>query len=216
MIEFEARRGAAEAGAISWPSRYRAAGEIGMTAKRSATTLLAATAAVLLTVPALAQQVLVCYTLHNDLANFDRRANAPNYMYGQEAIAQALREYQWLCPSGRARAPDTDCVGLQGDPGAPTAGFYQMIREWVVSPLGGSDPVRLRIIDEMYRNGCPLPPEALYLISLRSRTSARPHRDARPVVRALGSAEPQKGVRSASKQGTDKLPSPATSLDGPP
>ena len=188
-----------------------------MVAKRRFAALLAAAFGLTFgPVPVLAQQVLVCFTLHNDLANFDRRANAPNYMYGQDVIAAALREYQWLCPSGRARAPDTDCVGLQGDPNAPTAGFYQMIREWVVSPLGGSDPVRLRIIDEMYRNGCPLPPEALYLISLRSRTSVRPNRAARPVVRALGSAEPQKGIRSASRQGPDKLPSPATSLDGRP
>jgi hypothetical protein len=71
---------------------------------------------------AAAQQVLACYTLHNDLANFDRRA----------------RQVDRYFPGG----------------GWGRKELYDR------SHLGGSDVIRLRIIDEMRRFGCPLPREA--------------------------------------------------------
>ena len=178
-------------------------------AMRSLTVLAAALGVGLGAVPALAQQVLVCFTLHNDLANFDRRANKPNYMFGQKEIALALKQYQWLCPNGRARDPRIDCTGLVDDPqDFATAEFYRVIREWVVSPLGGSDPIRLRIMDEMYRNSCPLPPEALYLLSLRQQQAgARQHRGPRPVLRVLGSAEKRKAPRPEADEASDDVSS---------
>jgi|SRR5690348_7667459 hypothetical protein len=72
-----------------------------------------------------AQQVLACYTLHNDLANFDRRAHQID---------------PYLSRSG-----------------VRTREAYDR------SYLGGSDVIRLRIINEMRRFGCPLPPDAFLL-----------------------------------------------------
>ena len=85
----------------------------------------AATALSLSVAPAPAQQVLVCYTLHNDLANFDRRAHQ-------------IDPYLWRS-------------------GVRTQEAYDR------SYLGGSDVIRLRIINEMRRFGCPLPPDAFLL-----------------------------------------------------
>jgi hypothetical protein len=66
---------------------------------------------------ATAQQVFACYTLHNDLANFDRRARQVAHYF----------------------------------PGQAGRDVYER------SHIGGSDVIRLRIINEMHRFGCPLP-----------------------------------------------------------
>jgi hypothetical protein len=107
-----------------------------------------------------AQQIILCHSLDNDLVNFDRRAHAvggyylPQIMKLQHAVAAAEAEYLDACVPGAATATDTDCRVLK------TRIFYlrEELRGWTLSPLGGSDPVRLRILLEMRRNGCPLPP----------------------------------------------------------
>jgi hypothetical protein len=72
---------------------------------------------------ATAQQVFACYTLHNDLANFDRRARQVAHYF----------------------------------PGRAGRDVYER------SHIGGSDVIRLRIINEMHRFGCPLPRDAWLL-----------------------------------------------------
>jgi hypothetical protein len=74
---------------------------------------------------AAAQQVFACYTLHNDLANFDRRARQVAHYF----------------------------------PGRAGRDVYER------SHIGGSDVIRLRIINEMHRFGCPLPRDAWLLES---------------------------------------------------
>jgi hypothetical protein len=84
--------------------------------------LLLATACLGLATPsARAQEVLACYTLHNDLANFDRRAHSVDHYF------------------------------------LPRIGYSR--EAYARSPLGGSDIVRLRIINEMRRFGCPIEAE---------------------------------------------------------
>ncbi len=85
--------------------------------------LLAAAFLCLPAVPARAQEVLACYALHNDLANFDRRAHEVDHYLLPE-----------LARSGNVNAA------------------YER------SYLGGQDIVRLRMIYEMQRFGCPVPP----------------------------------------------------------
>jgi hypothetical protein len=69
-----------------------------------------------------AQQVFACYTLHNDLANFDRRARQVDHYFPG---------WGWNHKEIYAR-----------------------------SHIGAADVVRLRIIGEMRRLGCPLSQEA--------------------------------------------------------
>ena len=129
--------------------------------------LAAGVVAVLLAGPALAQQVLACFTLHNDLANFDRRAHRPPFAAEREAAWQSEQE---------------------------RAAEQWRLQRWARSRLGGSDPVRLAIIDEMYRNGCPLPPEVA-LLAPPPRTVARPHGRKKPPLRVLGQGERRTGAR---------------------
>jgi hypothetical protein len=70
---------------------------------------------------ATAQQVFACYTLHNDLANFDRRARQVAHYF----------------------------------PGRAGRDAYER------SHIGGV--IRLRIINEKHRFGCPLPRDAWLL-----------------------------------------------------
>ena len=86
--------------------------------------------------------MLACYTLHNDLANFDRRAHTVDHYLMPELEAAAARSGQSL--------KDV----------------------YAHSYLGGSDVVRLRIINEMRRYGCPLPPDA-FLLEADRRTDGR-------------------------------------------
>jgi hypothetical protein len=88
--------------------------------------LLVAACIFLSTTPTRAQEVLACYTLHNDLANFDRRAHSVDHYF-----LPALRRE--VGPRNLRRAYDR-------------------------SHLGGSDIVRLRLINEMRRFGCPIAP----------------------------------------------------------
>jgi hypothetical protein len=114
--------------------------------KRLATTLLAAAFLCLPAISARAQEVLACYTLHNDLANFDRRAHSvDNYFLPQ----------------------------LRRETGAITPG--ELKNAWNRSYLGGQDIVRLRIIYEMRRFGCPISPEDEYWLQqyYRSRSDGK-------------------------------------------
>ena len=93
-----------------------------------------------------AQEVLACYTLHNDLANYDRRARqvTPRYLQEFEAARAASAEQERAAPNDARARP------------------Y----------LWGPDIVRLRIINEMRRYGCPLPREA----SISEYDIDRPHK----------------------------------------
>lgn len=124
--------------------------------KRSAIRLLAGAALILLAAPASAQQTLVCFTLHNDLANFDRRAHRPQFPDERDAARRAAADYAAYCPGGEARF-FSDCAALGARADQTSAAYFTMLRTWGLSPIGGSDPVRLRIISEMYKNLCPMP-----------------------------------------------------------
>ncbi|MEN3385172.1 MAG: hypothetical protein V7608_5216 [Hyphomicrobiales bacterium] len=128
-----------------------------MLLKRSAMRFLAGAALVLLVAPASAQQTLVCFTLHNDLANFDRRAHRPQFPAERDAAQRAAADYAASCPGGEAGFASSDCAALGARADRTSAAYFTMLRTWGLSPIGGSDPVRLRIIKEMYQNRCPMP-----------------------------------------------------------
>jgi hypothetical protein len=109
---------------------------------------------VLLVAPASAQQDLVCFTLHNDLANFDRRAHRPQFPAERDAAQRAAADYAAYCPGGQTQS---DCANLGALADRTSAAYFTMLRTWGLSPIGGSDPVRLRIINAMYQNRCPMP-----------------------------------------------------------
>lgn len=119
--------------------------------------------------PATAQHVLICYTLHNDLANYDRRAREVDHYFMpelKEAREAALVAKQVddspLCLFG-ALEPCNEQLRQETE-------RYRALREIRArSHLGGSDTIRLRIIAEMRRFGCPLSPEDLALLEIAER-----------------------------------------------
>ena len=170
-----------------------------MMVRKLVVTLAAGTAAALIAVPALAQQVLVCFTLHNDLANFDRRAHRPEFAVERAAAERAAADYAWQCTDGRPAWPFADCAALAAQADARQAEYIERLRGWALSPIGGSDPVRLALIDQMYRNGCPLPPE-IDLLRQPIPVMApppRPDGHTKPPLRVLGKNEPRKTAKPA-------------------
>jgi hypothetical protein len=117
-------------------------------------------AAALLVAPAAApaQHVLVCFTLHNDLSNFDRRAHSVDY-YSRSVFEAALaaykrayQDYQSAClPSGEPTYVGPDCEALNREAVRHEAEYYRL--QWL-----NSDPIRRRIIAEMISNRCPVDP----------------------------------------------------------
>jgi hypothetical protein len=121
--------------------------------------VVAVTSLCLSVVSARAQEVLACYALRNDLANFDRRAHAVDHYFMPElrdARAIALAEpYFSRCAFTDAAAED--CASARR---RDWARYRHLQAIYDRSHLGGSDVVRLRIIDQMRYLGCPLPEEA--------------------------------------------------------
>ena len=102
----------------------------------------------LLSGTAYSQQVLVCYTLHNDLVNFDRRAHSVNHYFMPElgeAREAALRADSPLCISSSCKERARYDIER----------YHYLLMIWERSPLGGADPVRQRILEQMRLNGCP-------------------------------------------------------------
>jgi hypothetical protein len=128
-----------------------------MIATRSSIIALGLLAAAVSGTAALAQQVLVCQTLHNDLANFDRRAASVDHAAQAIAATRAANE-------GSDRLAEVNCIAgnvfatnCEGRLAIAEANRYQvedMATDHLHSRIGGSDPVRLRIIALMRRNGC--------------------------------------------------------------
>jgi hypothetical protein len=145
--------------------------------------LVAATGLCLSVVGAEAQEVLACYTLHNDLVNFDRRAHAVDhyFMPPLKAAREALGADAYYQPCTINTPAGVEC----STPNPHDAARYRYWRsKYDRSPLGGSDVIRLRIIDQMVQIGCPLPPEALPYggpYGVRSRANS-PHEQAVPPV----------------------------------
>lgn len=124
--------------------------------------LVAATSLWLSVAPAAAQQVLACYSLHNDLANFDRRAHQVDHYFApglKAARAAAIGDGYF------SRCAFSDAAGEDCGPARRRDWVrYQHLRQiYDRSHLGGSDVVRLRIIDQMRYLGCPLPEEDFFL-----------------------------------------------------
>jgi hypothetical protein len=121
--------------------------------------LVAVTSLCLSVVAARAQEVLACYTLHNDLANFDRRAHQVDHYFMPElkaARAAAVGD-AYFSRCAFSDVAGEDCTSARRRDWARyryLQGIYDR------SYLGGSDVVRLRIIDQMRYVGCPLPEEA--------------------------------------------------------
>jgi hypothetical protein len=110
--------------------------------------------------PARAQQVLACYSLHNDLANYDRRAHHLDHYFMpelKEARAAVVGDTYYLQCSFSA-APGEDCATTRE---RSAARYWRLQGIYDRSRLGGSDVIRLRIIDQMRYYGCPLPGEAV-------------------------------------------------------
>ena len=128
-----------------------------MVAKRVAFLLLGTLATSAAASSAIAQQVLVCQTLHNDLTNFDRRAASVDHAAAEIAAAGAANEAsdrvaEVACIAGNVFA--TNCEGRAAIAEANRYQAEDMATDHDRSRIGGSDPVRLRIIAEMKRNGC--------------------------------------------------------------
>jgi hypothetical protein len=108
--------------------------------------------------PAVSQQVIVCFTLHNDLTNFDRRAQAvdPSWSAILEAQARAdqtVADYKAICIDQTGQPAET-CDRLSGQAWDARQQVEAMMSDYVRSPIGGGDPVRLNLIAELRRNGC--------------------------------------------------------------
>jgi hypothetical protein len=122
--------------------------------------LVAATSLWLSVAPATAQEVLACYTLHNDLANFDRRAHQVDHYFapGLKAARAAAIGDSYFSRCAFNDAAGEDCTSARQ---RDWARYRRLQRIYDRSHLGGSDVVRLRIIDQMRYLGCPLPEDAL-------------------------------------------------------
>jgi hypothetical protein len=122
--------------------------------------LVAATSLWLSVAPARAQEVLVCYTLHNDLANFDRRAHQVDHYFAPalKAAREAAVADSYSSRCAFNNATGEDCTSTRQ---RDWARYRHLQRIYDRSHLGGSDVVRLRIIDQMRYLGCPLPEDAL-------------------------------------------------------
>jgi hypothetical protein len=115
-------------------------------------------------VPVAAQHVLICYTLHNDLANYDRRAQEVDHYFmpqlkeaREAAISARQADDSPLCLFG-ALEPCTERLQQQ------TARYRALKEVHARSHLGGSDTIRLRIIAEMYKYGCPISADDLAIL----------------------------------------------------
>jgi hypothetical protein len=113
--------------------------------------------------------VLICYTLHNDLANYDRRAREVDHYLMPElkeareaAIAAKEVDESPLCLFGALEHCNEH---LQQQ-----TGRYRALREvHARSHLGGSDAIRLRILAEMYKYGCPISREDLAILEATAK-----------------------------------------------
>jgi hypothetical protein len=125
---------------------------------RRMTLIVCSLAGVVTSVPsAFGQQVLVCKTLHDDLANFDRRAEAVSHTQAAIDTRQASNQVAdhfaaAACAAGSILA--TNCEDRASEAAAHRAETDALQSDHLRSPLGGSDPVRLRIIAAMRANGC--------------------------------------------------------------
>ena len=164
--------------------------------------------------PALAQQVLICFTLHNDLANFDRRAHRP---LPAREVPTPWADWAHTCPNMLGGFPFYQCSPPPHlvAPESPEA--LEMHRAWSLSPLGGRDPTRLRILEEMVRNGCPLPTDVDLLIPppppTRTAAAAPPprRRSKGPVLHVLGANEKSPGVSTDRPNAAPEAPYLASS-----
>ncbi len=132
-----------------------------MTGAKASTAVLALVLALGPAAPAVAQQVLVCQTLHNDLTNFDRRA---------QTVDRYAQEIDELRHQGEANANTaglwcvvrslllTQCEDRTLVVKAEQAKINRMVDTRLLSKLGGADPVRVALVNEMRRNGCLPPP----------------------------------------------------------
>jgi hypothetical protein len=123
--------------------------------------------------PAASQLILSCLTLHNDLANFDRRASI-----GHRRFMPNLEHLREAADEAAAQADGESCF----DRGAENCEsrldgkarkYYRLKEAYLLSHLGGSDPIRLRIIGEMQKLGCPLPDHVVELQELLEVESGR-------------------------------------------
>lgn len=124
----------------------------------TASAVIASAGAWLLPTAAIAQHVLICFTLHNDLTNFDRRAGSVDY-YSKSVFTETVLGYRRAYADYEAACPlvdeplylyfRPDCPSLYQEAICREAEYYRL--QWLES-----DPVRRRIIGEMARNHCPI------------------------------------------------------------
>jgi hypothetical protein len=124
--------------------------------------IVAATSLWLSGVPAGAQEVLACYTLHNDLANFDRRTHQVDHYFapGLKAARAAATGDAFFSRCAFNDVTGEDCTLARR---RDWARYRRLLQLYDRSHLGGSDVVRLRIIDQMRYLGCPLPEQDFFL-----------------------------------------------------
>ena len=128
-----------------------------MTIHRALPLFVSLLASIICPSAALAQQVLVCVTLHNDLANFDRRAEAATHEQQTIDTAKAVNattEQFTDATCAAARVFATNCDQRSQAAEADRDRTDAMAYDHLNSPLYGRDPVRLRIIAAMRANGC--------------------------------------------------------------
>ena len=119
--------------------------------------------------PASSQLVLSCFTLQNDLVNFDRRAKvARRYVMTEleSAKKDAQRVVQHPDKGYCLGWPTEDCSPPTTEKLGKIKRYQELNDSYLLSHLGGADPVRLRIIHEMEKLGCPLPDHVVRLLVL--------------------------------------------------
>jgi hypothetical protein len=102
----------------------------------------------LFSAPAASQHVLVCYTLHNDLANFDRRAHSVDHYFMaeiKEARAAAEAADSSFCISEECKRQAQRDIER----------YRYLLKVRSRSIFGGNDPVRQRILAQMRYFRCP-------------------------------------------------------------
>jgi hypothetical protein len=124
---------------------------------------------VVLCCPAVAQHVLICYALHNDLANYDRRAREVDHYFIPE-----LKEAREAAMTARQIDDSPLCLfgaleGCNERLREETARYRALKELHARSHLGESDTIRLRILAEMYKYGCPMSPEDVALLEVPGR-----------------------------------------------
>jgi hypothetical protein len=119
--------------------------------------------------PASSQLILSCYTLQNDLMNFDRRAQFGHRHVMPELEAarkDALRAKRYGDKTYCAGWPTESCESESPEELRKSMRYKKLNKRYLLSHLGGADPVRLRIIREMQKLECPLPDHVFRLLVL--------------------------------------------------